>query len=359
MNRLLSCCAILLALVLALPVVMLPLVASAADGTAVLSAEIPAAKPVESPLAKTSPAISASASAYPLLASIRPIALLARELGDGLPLQVDTLLPSGTSTHDFALSPSDLARVRGARLVLWLGPAGEPYLAKVMASQRNDLRWEELPGVTRLPFRSALHDEDEHEDEHADAEHDPDEHQHDAQDHDHHHTGTDPHLWWSTANAIQLARALAQRISTDRPDWAPRLQQNLQALEQRLEQQRTEQRQRLATGAKPFLLAHDAFFYLEEDLGIHSEAALMLDPENRPGLQHLVELKQRVARQQIACVLTGALVPASLIDKIDTQPPLLRVSVDELGWDFNGERYSEWLALTYGKIAECVLRSSG
>ena len=343
MNRLLSCCAILLAFLLAAPAVLLPLVASAA------------VSPSESP-ATTSSSTPAATPAYPLLASIRPIALLASELGDGLPLQVDTLLPSGTSTHDFALSPSDLARVRGARLLLWLGPAGEPYLAKVMASQRNDLRWEELLDVTRLPFRSALHDEDEHESEEQD--HDPNSHDQDSHT-AHHHTGTDPHLWWSTSNAILLARALAQRIGTDQPDWAPRLQQNLQALEQRLEQQRTEQRQRLATNAKPFLLAHDAFFYLEEDLGIHSEAALMLDPENRPGLQHLVELKQRVARQQIACVLTGALVPASLIDKIDTQPPLLRVSVDELGWDFNGERYSEWLALTYGKIAECVLRSSG
>lgn len=325
MNRLLSCCAILLAFLLAAPAVLLPLVASAA------------VSPSESP-ATTSSSTPAATPAYPLLASIRPIALLASELGDGLPLQVDTLLPSGTSTHDFALSPSDLARVRGARLLLWLGPAGEPYLAKMMASQRNDLRWEELTGVTRLPFRSALHDEDEHDDKHT----------------AHHHTGTDPHLWWSTSNAILMARALAQRIGTDQPDWAPRLQQNLQALEQRLQQQRTEQRQRLATNAKPFLLAHDAFFYLEEDLGIHSEAALMLDPENRPGLQHLVELKRRVARQQIQCVLTGALVPDSLIDKIDTRPPLLRVSVDELGWDFNGERYSEWLALTYGKLVECV-----
>lgn len=338
MNRLLSCCAILLVFVLAAPVGLLPLVASAADS------------PSESPVT-TSSSKPAASPAYPLLASIRPIALLARELGDGLPLQVDTLLPSGTSTHDFALSPSDLARVRGARLLLWLGPAGEPYLAKVMASQRNDLRWEELPGIIRLPFRSALHDEDEHEDEEQD--HDQDSHA------AHQHTGTDPHLWWSTSNAILLARALTHRIGTDRPDWAPRLQQNLLALEQRLQQQRTQQRQRLASSAKPFLLAHDAFFYLEEDLGIHSEAALMLDPENRPGLQHLLELKQRVARQQIACVLTGALVPDSLIDKIDTRPPLLRVSVDELGWDFNGERYSEWLALTYGKLSECVGLSSG
>ncbi|HVL01973.1 MAG TPA: zinc ABC transporter substrate-binding protein [Dongiaceae bacterium] len=282
---------------------------------------------------------SSDTAPYPLLASIRPIALLAQELTEGLPVQVDTLLPAGTSTHDFALSPSDLVRVRGTQLLVWLGPIGEPYLAKLIGPGGIDVRWEELQGVTHLPFRSALHDEDD---------------EHDAHDEHHHASAWDSHLWWSIGNALPLARTLAQRIAADRPHWAAQLQQNLQAMELRLQQQLAKQRARLSQGAKPFLLAHDAFFYLEEDLGIRSEAALVLDPENRPGLQHLLELKQRVAKQQIQCVLTGAIVPDSLIDKIDRQPPLQRVSVDELGWDYAGARYSEWLGVSYDKLAQCM-----
>lgn len=301
---------------------------------------------------------AAPADGYRILASIRPIALLAQELSAGLPVQVSTLVPAGATTHDYALSPADLARLRTAQLVVWLGSPGEPYLRKVMTRQPNDLRWGEQPGLLQLPLRAALHDdhaghEDHSNQDHASHEDHGQESKADAAD-NHGHSGFDPHLWWSAANALVLARALEQRISRDRPQWSATLQQNRAALETRLHQQLNEQRRHFAAGYKPFLLAHDAFFYLEEDLGIASEAALVLDPENRPGLKHLLELKQRVAQQNIGCVLTGALVPDSLIDKIDGQPPLLRLSIDELGWDYSGERYSDWLALTYGKVMECA-----
>ena len=33
---------------------------------------------------------------------------------------------------------------------------------------------------------------------------------------------------------------------------------------------------------------------------------------------------------------------------------LLRQPLDELGWDYAGDRYSEWLAHAYDKLAGCV-----
>lgn len=279
-------------------------------------------------------ASAAQMPAYSVLASIRPIALLTRELAGDLPIRVDTLLPEGATPHDYALSPSDLGRIRDADLVVWLGPVTEPYLRKLMRGRNNDLRWGELPDLLRLPAREALHD-----------------HGHDGH-------ALDPHLWWSVPNAIQLARALEQRIGSARPAWQATLKRNREALENRLQTQLVQQRKRYAKGFKPFLLAHDAFFYLEEDLGIRSDGAIMLDPEAKPGVKLLMALKQRVAAQNIGCVLTGMLVPASLIDKIDTDPPLLRERLDELAWDYPGARYSEWLAQAYARVAECVGVSS-
>lgn len=293
---------------------------------------------------------AAQPETYQVLASIRPIALLVQELAGDLPIQVDTLLPAGATTHDYALAPSDLSRIKHADRVLWLGPGSEPYLRKVLQDHPRQLAWAELPDLLKLPARDALHGhtgDDEHELGHEDDDHE----------HEHHHHGSDgldPHIWWSVPNAILLARALEARIASDRPAWQARLQHNREQLEKTLQSRLVKQRARLATGFKPFLLAHDAFFYLEEDLGIQSDAAIMLDPESKPGLKHLMALKQRVQEQNIGCVLTGALVPANLIDKIDTDPPLLRQPMDELGWDYRGTRYSEWLELAYRKVAECV-----
>lgn len=284
---------------------------------------------------------AADADTYRVLASIRPIALLVQELTAGLPVHVNTLLPAGATTHDYALSPSDLTRIKSADRVVWLGPDSESYLRKLVQPHPRQLAWESLPELLRLPARAALHSA-------------PHEHH---SDHDHHHHGSDgldPHIWWSVPNAILLARALEQQLASERPAWQAQLLQQRQRFEQGLLAQLVEQRARFAIGFKPFLLAHDAFHYLEEDLGIQSDAAILLDPEARPGVKHLLVLKQRVREQHIGCVITGALVPASLIDKIDGQPPLLRQPLDELGWDYAGSRYSEWLAQAYGKLAECV-----
>lgn len=276
-----------------------------------------------------------------LLASIRPIALIARELTAGLPVQVHTLLPAGTSTHDFSLRPRDVQQLHETPLVLWLGPEEEPYLARLLAGQPNALAWSPLPDVLKRANRAALHDDEPA----ADAHH-----------HAHHlHAGaTDPHLWWSVHNALALASALQQHLTRQQPAWAATLQHNREQFARRLHPSLDTWRARFASGHKPFLLAHDAFFYLEEDLGIHSDAALVLDPEQRPGLQHLLHLQQRIVRRDIGCVLTGAQVPDALIDRIDRTPPLLRIGVDELGWDYEGERYSEWLALTYDKLGRCA-----
>ena len=287
---------------------------------------------------------AAETGPYRVLTSIRPATLLVTELAGNLPIRVDTLLPAGATPHDYALSPSDLTRIRQADLLVWLGESGEPYLRKVSAANPNRVAWGELPDLLKLPAREALHASQ------GDSHDSHDSHHH----HDHGDTGIDPHIWWSVPNAILLARTLEQQIAAARPEWAAPLQQNRLQLEATLQRQVLDQRARFASGFKPFLLAHDAFHYLEEDLGIQSDAAILLDPEAKPGVKHLLELKKRVQAQNIGCVLTGVLVPGNLIDKIDTDPPLLRQPMDELGWDYPGNRYSEWLQLAYDKVAECV-----
>lgn len=284
---------------------------------------------------------AADSAPYRVLTSIRPATLLVTELAGNLPIKVDTLLPAGATPHDYALSPSDLTRIRQADLLVWLGEGGEPYLRKVAAANPHRVAWGELPDLLKLPARDALHT-------HPGDGHGAHHH------HDHVESGIDPHIWWSVPNAILLARVLEQQIAAARPEWAAPLQQNRQQLEATLQRQVQAQRARFASGFKPFLLAHDAFHYLEEDLGIQSDAAILLDPEAKPGVKHLLELKKRVQAQNIGCVLTGVLVPGNLIDKIDTDPPLLRQPMDELGWDYPGNRYSEWLQLAYDKVAECV-----
>ncbi|MEC8812630.1 MAG: zinc ABC transporter substrate-binding protein [Pseudomonadota bacterium] len=280
-----------------------------------------------------------------IMVSMRPIALLVQELTQGLPVQVTTLLPQGATPHDYALKPSDLRAMMEADLVVWLGEAGEPYLEGVVARTGAQIAWSALPGLVQLPPRPALHED--HQGGH-------DHHHVDSQQGHHHSTTFDLHFWFSVDNAVTLADAVEQALLARDPKLKNALAQNKAALVQRLQQQRDQSRLLLAQAAGPFMLSHDAYYYLEQDLGIQSEGAISLDPEIKPGVKHLMAIKGRIEDHKVRCVISDPSVSNALLNKVDTQPPLVRLSIDPLAWDYQGNGFSEWLSSVYVKMVVCT-----
>ena len=88
-------------------------------------------------------------AALSLVASIRPLALLAQELLQGSErVRVQTLLPAAVSPHAYALRVSDMRRLQAADLVVWVGPELERFLAKPLSrSGKAQLRLTALSGL--------------------------------------------------------------------------------------------------------------------------------------------------------------------------------------------------------------------
>ncbi len=284
--------------------------------------------------------VMAQAEPLKVVVSMRPAALVVQELTRGLPLTVQTLLPEGATPHDYALKPSDLKAIAAADLVVWMGKANEPYLKGAVARANVVVDWSQQPGLTRLPLRQAMHD-------------DHDDHDH-GDEHGHQGVEYDLHYWMSLDNALLLADAVEQAIAPLRPTQADKLAANKADMTQRLQQQRLQTRGLLAQSDAAFLLAHDAYHYLEEDLNTFSDGAISLDPEIKPGIKHLMAIKTRVREHNIRCVLTDPGVSSALLDKVDRNPPLTRVSIDPLAWDYQGDLYSEWLSSAYVKMVVCA-----
>ncbi|MBP8851807.1 MAG: zinc ABC transporter substrate-binding protein, partial [Moraxellaceae bacterium] len=68
-----------------------------------------------------------SARALDVVASIRPLALIADAVMEGQG-RAHQLVPNGASSHEYALRPSDRALLARADLVLWVGPVHEHFL---------------------------------------------------------------------------------------------------------------------------------------------------------------------------------------------------------------------------------------
>ena len=91
-----------------------------------------------------------------VMTDIAPIQSLAARVmaGIGAP---DVLLPPGASPHDYALRPSDAARLAETDLMIWVGHGLTPWLEGPIASLAADAQHLELlktTGWTALPSAS-------------------------------------------------------------------------------------------------------------------------------------------------------------------------------------------------------------
>jgi len=182
-------------------------------------------------VAATTPAIAAPQVAVSILPLHSLTANLMRGVGEPA-----LIMPAGQSPHGGQLKPSQVRQLKNAEVIVWVGPAFEQALAKLIEhGGARVVTLLEAESMLRLPVREGglwdahahgdehgdddehAHDGhgDAHDDDHghADAQGHGDEHghgDHDDHGHDDHHDAhhgdhadfrIDPHIWLSVANA--------------------------------------------------------------------------------------------------------------------------------------------------------------
>jgi len=220
-----------------------------------------------------------------VLASIKPLALIANEVA-GEYASVETLLPIAASPHDYALKVSDVRRLGGADLVVWVGKELEGFLNRPIGN---------LPaGKSLAVFEvTGLHWPEGEHDHHHHPEHD---HQHDHHGHDHSHEGGDPHLWLDPRNAAVIAKALAVRLGELSPVHAEAFKINAErfARDMTVLDQQTRERL-LPVKNTAFAVYHEGYQHFVERYSLKQVGYVTWSPEQRPGARHLHQLRQTLA----------------------------------------------------------------
>lgn len=249
-------------------------------------------------------ALPCAVQALEVVASIRPLALIADAV-TGDPGQVRQLVPNGASSHEYALKPSDRALLARAGLVLWVGPVHEHFLPSALRG-RPVLTAQDLPGVQKLPSRRL-----------ADGSAVP--------------GSIDPHLWLSTDNAAVIARALAERLAAADAAHAERYRRNADAFAARLQQQKAALQARFRPlQSRPLLAYHDAWHYFDDAMGLNFRGSLTLEPELKPGAQHVLLVARRVQQEQIGCLLAEPGADLALARRVFGLQAFRMAAVDEL-----------------------------
>lgn len=256
-----------------------------------------------------------------VVVSIKPIHSLVANLlaGVGTPT---LLVRQGGSPHGYALRPSEARALHQADLVIWVGPELESFLEKPLASGKNkQLQLATTMPDLLLPARSGgqWQKQTEHH------------HHHDAQ-----AKGFDPHLWLGIAQAQQIGEAaLAALIDID-PTNRELYQANGAQLKQRLTQLQTELEQQLAPVAHiPYIVFHDAYHYFENSFNLNAVGSVAIDPERRPGLRRILEIRQRIKDLGARCVFSEPQFEPRLVATVLEGTGAATAELDPLGADLS------------------------
>jgi len=266
--------------------------------------------------------VSLNANATTVMGSIKPLSLIAVELLDGVAV-VDTLLPDGASPHDFALRPSDRARLDDTALLIWVGPEIEPYLEKVIAASNV----EQMAMINKHDdHKGHEHEEDhedhkdhDHEEEHHDdhKEHDHEEKHHDAHDEHEGHDHAGLHPWLDIESVEHFAEELSVELQHHFPDKTSQIKENEATFLASLKEFENRAKEQLEpVHQNGFLVFHDAYDGFVNHFELNQVGYFTVSPELKPGAKHLAELREKLEHSGVSCVFKEPQYKPALIDSI-------------------------------------------
>ena len=278
---------------------------------------------------------------------------------------ITTLIGSGIDPHNYTMKPSQAAAVSEADLIVLIGEALTPSLAKKLpslASNAKIIELAEVPNVHLIAYEDAhdaheddAHHDDEHHDDHKDHddhadekeqnEHEHDEH-HDDEHDGHDHSGVDPHMWLDIDNADAWAHAIAKSASELSPDLTSDINAKLAAFEQALIGLKSKMQ---TLTAKPYSVSHDAFGYLEESFGIDHPQAVTNGMGLRPSPSDMANLRAQIEATPPACMIIDPNDHTALAYALAEEYSIKTLEFSQLGEIVEGQ--NAYLDLMSGAVA--------
>ena len=284
-----------------------------------------------------------------VVASLKPLGFIASAIADGV-TDTEVLLPDGASEHDYSLRPSDVKRLQGADLVVWIGPEMEAFMEKSVKNIPNakQVTIAQLNDVKPLLMKGADDDDDDHGHNDAGSE---------KSDEHHHHGDYNMHLWLSPEIARASAVAIHEKLVELMPQSRAKLDANLKDFEAQLASTETQVGNELAPlKGKGYFVFHDAYGYFEKQFGLTPLGHFTVNPEIQPGAQRLHEIRTQLVEQKATCVFAEPQFRPAVVEAVARGTSVRMGTLDPLGTNIKLGKtsYSEFLNQLANQYASCL-----
>ena len=254
---------------------------------------------------------SSGTEALNVVTTFLPITLFTEAVA-GECADVTALIPPNLGPHDFQASPSDVAALGRASVLVQNGLGIEEFLDDLVTSAGNQdlVVVDSSRGVATIKAAAGGHDDhdnhsDDHDDHHGDDDHhdEASENAGDRGGHSHGHGEYDPHIWLDPVRAVQQVENIRDGLIAADPGCEDGYRKNAESFTTKLKTLNTEFTALLKPyQGKTFVAFHDFATYFADRYALKAEFLVDL-PEMNPSPADL----QRVGAQVKATGLKALL----------------------------------------------------
>jgi len=239
--------------------------------------------------------------------------------------QTFMILPFGVDAHSYEPTPKQIAKISQSDLVLYSGAGLEPWI-KGISFQKKAV---DISAFVRLRELDTKHES--HEDAHG---------------HNHRSSGVDPHYWQDPTNMILAAEQITKELITLFPKNRTLYEKNRDAYVAMLQNLDTTYKTTLKEcKLDTIIVNHNAFSYLSQRYGFHTEPLSGLAPEAQPNAKKMIKLIKFIKEHKVEVIFFEKFANEKTIKSIakeanvtaDVLQPLGNITADEakagLGYD--------------------------
>jgi zinc transport system substrate-binding protein len=238
--------------------------------------------------ASTSTGSADATSPVDVITEVYAFTWVAEKVG-GDRVSVTQLIPSGTPVHGYEVSPSQIADMSAADLVVFTdGVATAVDDAVVEAKPAHVVDATEYIEV--LPATEHHHDEEEGHEEEG---HDEEGHEDEGGEEEHDHGNFDPHTWLALNQLPVVVDAVTDALTEADPDGAETYAANAEALNADLAELDEEYSSTLAScELNTIVVTHPAFGYIAHAYGLEQVGISGFDEDTEPSPARIAEVAE-------------------------------------------------------------------
>lgn len=245
-----------------------------------------------------------------VIATTSQIGALTLEVTRETGIEVHTLLAPGVNPHDYEPSPSEVALIGDATLVLRHGIGLDDFLDAAIEGAGADRVVTVTEGIDLRPASR------EHEDtEHGDTEHE------DEDDHNHGDGDADPHVWHDPQRVQVMVANIADALVEAFPEQAEALQANADAYHSRLDEVDAEIRaliDSIPAEHRKVVSAHDSLGYFLDRYGLEFVGAVV--PSTASGaeasVRALADLQALIQAEDVRAIFAENSADPAVVEQL-------------------------------------------